>query len=92
MNNYPAEDPSAAMEKARAVKQAYQTELMSRANVVGVGIGFRHQGGVRTERIALVVMVSRKLPRSALAPEDLLPREIEGVPLDVQEVGEIKAY
>jgi hypothetical protein len=39
----------------------------------------------------LVVMVRQKLPRSQLAPDDIIPREIEDVPVDVQEVGEIKA-
>jgi hypothetical protein len=37
-------------------------------------------------------MVSQKLPPSQLYPSDLIPREIVGVPVDVQEVGEIRAY
>jgi len=41
--------------------------------------------------VALVVMVSRKVPPHELAPQDILPREIEGIPVDVQEVGELKA-
>ena len=78
-------------QKAIQVKRAHQAELMAKANVVGVGVGFRQVGGERTETVALVVMVARKLPAAQLAPKDVLPKEIEGVPVDVQEVGEIKA-
>jgi len=85
------ENPQVTFEKVKQVKAAHQHELMSKANVTGVGIGFRQQGGLRTEQLALVVMVERKLPASQLASRDLIPAEIEGVPLDVQEVGQIRA-
>jgi hypothetical protein len=41
--------------------------------------------------VALVVMVDRKLSTAQLDLEGLIPVEIDGVPVDVQEVGEIKA-
>jgi hypothetical protein len=84
-------DGQAAFHKAQAVKRAHESELMSKANVVGVGIGLLRRGGVRTDTVGLVVMVRKKLPRSQLAPGDIIPREIDDVPVDVQEVGEIKA-
>lgn len=89
--NAPGEENLSPTHKASQVKRAHQAELMAKANVVGVGVGFRQVGGQRTETVALVVMVSRKLPATQLAPQDILPREIEGVPVDVQEVGEVKA-
>ncbi len=82
----------AAYEKAQAVKRVHEDELMGKANVVGVGVGLRQRGGVRTREVALVVMVRRKVPRAQLAPADVIPTEIEGVPVDVQEVGEIVAH
>lgn len=84
-------DLEAAMEKARAVKEAFEAELMSKANVVGLGIGLLEQSGRRGPTVALVVMVRKKMPPAQLAADDLLPREIEGVPVDVREVGEIQA-
>jgi len=36
-----------------------------------------------------VVMVSHKIPPELLAPEERIPAEIDGVPVDVQEVGQI---
>lgn len=75
----------------RRVRRAYEDELMSKANVVGVGVGYRQRGGEPTGELTLVVMVNKKVPESLLAPEDVIPPTLEGVPVDVQEVGEIRA-
>jgi hypothetical protein len=79
-------------EKARSVKNTYQDWLMSRPHVVGVGIGLRKIGGEPTGDVAVVVMVDQKLPASQLNPEDIIPHELDGVPVDVQEVGKLRAY
>jgi hypothetical protein len=80
-----------AFGKAEAVKRAYESQLMSKANVVGVGTGLRQKGGELTDDVAIVVMVAKKVPRAELAPEDVIPSRIDGVPVDVQEVGELRA-
>jgi hypothetical protein len=36
-------------------------------------------------------MVRQKIPRALLAESDVLPVEIDGVPVDVVEVGDISA-
>ena len=82
----------AALEKAQAVKRAHEAELLSKPNVVGVGTGFRHRRGKKTDKVGLVVMVRQKVPRSQMAPGDLIPAQIDGVPVDVQEVGDLKAF
>lgn len=74
-------------EKARAVKDSHKDWLLSRANVVGVGLGFRQRHGQSTGDLAIVVMVSHKLPPGMLDPQDVLPLELDGIPLDVQEIG-----
>jgi hypothetical protein len=78
-----------SIDAIRAVKQAHESQLMGMANVVGVGIGFRTYQGVRTNQPALVVLVNRKIPFELLTPEERIPAEIDGVPVDVQEVGQI---
>jgi hypothetical protein len=80
-----------AYEKALAVKRVHQDTLLAKANVVGVGIGLRQQGGERGGDVALIVMVKSKVPEDELAPEDIVPEEIDGVPVEVQEVGDIRA-
>jgi hypothetical protein len=84
-------ETQSAYEKARAVKLAYEDELMTKTNVVGVGVGLRQEGGESKRTVALVVMVTHKVPKAQLAPKDIIPSEIDGVPVDVQAVGTIKA-
>lgn len=82
----------AAVKQAQAVLATHQDDLMAKANVVGVGVGFIHRGGQRTNEVGMVVMVDQKKDWSQLAEVDRIPKEIEGVPVDVQAVGEIWAY
>ena len=82
-------DQQKAIERIQAVKAAHEAELLAKANVVGVGIGFRQKGQTRTDDVVLVVMVEEKVPRSQLAPDDIIPSQIDGVPVDVQESGRI---
>ena len=84
-------DQAEIFERVKKIKEAHQDMLMGKANVVGVGIGFAQRGQQTTQEIALVVMVSQKLPREKLAPEDVIPTEIDGVPVDVQLTGLIQA-
>jgi hypothetical protein len=84
-------DEGSGYARAQEVRQAHEADLMRRANVVGVGVGLRTRDGRREREVAIVVMVRRKVPRSMLAEADLLPDQIDGVPVDVVEVGEITA-
>lgn len=79
------------IEQARQVLRRHEAELLGRANVIGVGVGLRQVGGQSTDEVAIVVLVRDKKPRTALAPEDLLPPDLQGVPVDVQEIGAIRA-
>jgi hypothetical protein len=80
-----------AIQLAMAVKARYESQLMKKANVIGVGIGYRERAGKLTDEIALVVNVTRKLPRHQLTTDDAIPSEIEGVPVDIREIGEVQA-
>lgn len=77
--------------KAQAAKDAYGSFLLGLPNVVGVGVGLRMRRGKPTGEVALVVMVSRKVPDADLAPDQLIPSELDGIPVDVLEVGHLKA-
>jgi hypothetical protein len=80
-----------SFEKVREVKQRFETELLNFENVLGVGIGLRQKGGDYTDEVALIVMVKKKMKMNELTPENLIPAELDGVTVDVQEVGEIRA-
>ncbi len=83
--------PIEAYQKAMAVKEKHEEDLLNKANVEGVGVGLRRRAGELTDEVVLVVMVTRKVPRTQLAPEDLVPPEIEGVPVDIQKIGHVRA-
>jgi len=74
-----------------AIRAKHEAQLLGYPNVVGVIDGTRMRGGKPTNEHAIVVLVSRKVPRRNLAKASLLPSELDGVPVDVVEVGVIEA-
>lgn len=85
------EDFDAALERVRDVKSAHEEDLLRKANVVGVGVGLRRRRDAQTREPAIVVSVTHKQPLSELASQDVIPRELDGVPVDVQAIGKIRA-
>jgi len=83
--------PIESYQKAMVVKEKHEEALLNKANVMGVGVGLRMRAGELTDEVVLVVMVTRKVPRTQLAPDDFVPSEIEGVPVDIQEIGHVRA-
>lgn len=68
------------------VLRKHEDALLAYPNVNAVGIGERSGHAV------IKVMVVRKLPENALQPGQILPKELEGYALDVEEIGEITAH
>ena len=75
----------------RQAKRQVEERLLHRANVVGVGVGFKYAGGVSTAELAVMVSVKEKQPLSALAAADRVPRSIDGIATDVVATGELFA-
>lgn len=74
-----------------AVRARHEDRLMRFPNVVGVSEGTRVRGGVDTGEPCLVVYVTHKVPPAELGEADVLPSELDGVPVDVRAVGRIEA-
>ncbi len=72
------------------VKERLKDSLLSKANVVGVGVGYKFRRGLRTESVCLVALVRVKRPRDQLAERDVVPSLVEGIATDVIEVGELR--
>lgn len=81
-----------ATARAMLVQTKYTEQLLRIPHVVGVAIGLRQRGGEYTGEVCLVVLVDQKLPVSELDSNDLIPSELDGVPVDVQEIGQPQAY
>jgi len=80
-----------AVQRAREVKRVHEQKLLRKVNVVAVGVGYCRRGGIQTREICIVVSVKKKIPLSELKPGEVIPTQIEGVPVDVVETGEIRA-
>ncbi len=74
------------------VQAKYSELLMTKANVIGVGIGYAQVDGELTDTPAIVALVQVKLPLSALAAEDIIPPTLDDMRVDVQETGAINAF
>lgn len=58
-----------------------------KSNVVGVGIGEKMDGNLPTGVAALKFFVRQKIAPELLSSSDLLPRSVNGLPTDVEEIG-----
>ena len=86
----PGEEAGALGGEIEAVKIRHEDELLGYPNVVGVATGIRTRNGKPSGERSLVVYVTRKVPESDLGEGDVLPREVEGVPVDVVEAGRVE--
>lgn len=67
-----------------SVLKKYEGMLMGKPNVTSVGIG------EKSGKEVIIVFVRKKVPESALQPNEIIPKELEGYLTDVQT--EIKVY
>ena len=75
-----------------SIEQIWE-KIKGKKNVVGYSKKLRRRikGGREVEEEVIRIYVSRKVPPSALDLKDLIPGEIDGVPTDIVEIGEMKA-
>lgn len=78
-------------EKLTEVQARYIDMLMAKPNVVGVALGYVRENGAPTNEMGIIVMVSQKVPQAQLTAKDLIPHELDGVRVDVQEFGTFSA-
>jgi hypothetical protein len=74
-----------------AVQARYTDQLMRKPHVVGVAVGQAQRGGKITDEPALIVLVNHKLPFDQIDDEARIPNSLEGIRVDVQEIGDLLA-
>lgn len=79
------------LDLARSMKQQNLRHLITRRNVVGVGVGYKETSDGLTDDVAVVVNVVQKVPKAQLAESDKVPRDLNGVKTDVVETGKFLA-
>lgn len=71
---------------------ANAAQLLNRANVVGVGIGYKVKGERKTNQLSVTVLVEQKVPLAALAATDIIPKYVASYPTDVIASGTFTAF
>ena len=79
------------MQVISEVLERHETQLLQKANVVGVGIGEKIQRGIPKGILSLKVYVEKKVAQTQLTKEDVVPQKLSGVESDVEEVGKVVA-
>jgi hypothetical protein len=93
---------AAKQSAARQLLQPVQTTTFSAlaastspepsTNLVGVGIGEQISGGKHTGVMAVKFLVRIKYPDNQIPDSDRLPREVNGHPVDVEQVGTFRRF
>lgn len=73
------------MDVKTAMRQ-HEDELRRLPNVNGIATSKDDSGND-----VIVVFVEQKLPEDSLQPEQIIPKSIEGYPVDVRELGVVSA-
>lgn len=81
---------SSFYEKVKNIKNKHEPLLMAKEGVIGCSVGYKEVDGKKTNRLAIICMVEKKRPRELLRKDEMLPKTIENVPIDVVEVGKIE--
>ncbi len=84
---------SCAISYINKLKKQNQNFLLKLPNVIGIGIGWRHNKrlGFDKKEICIVVNVNKKVPEAQLLSNQLIPKWINDVKTDVLETFEIVA-
>jgi len=80
------------MSTIQTVRSRFEAELLKKANVTSVGIGYKIQNGVRLDEKSITVGVAKKQPVAMLDQKDVIPSAIDGIKTDVVETGTIRAF
>ena len=83
---YPTTASSDPMSRIREVKAKYEANLLSKPNVVAVGIGMPMQDGRPVGAPGIVVSVTHRVDAQELSEADLVPQQLEEVPVWVEEI------
>jgi hypothetical protein len=73
--------------RANAVLDKHRDLLMAKAHVQGVAIGWIQDDDDDEGHIGIVVMVDQKVPKRLLQPHDVVPEKLDGVTVEVREMG-----
>ncbi|MGQ3480138.1 hypothetical protein [Paenibacillus sp. TY11] len=74
-------------EELKKIKEKHEDDLLSKANVIGVDIGYKYIKGKKTNEIVIRTFVEKK---EDVSEKDLVPKKIDGITTDVIETSKIE--
>lgn len=74
-----------------AAIEKYQNTIMKLDNVTAIGIGDKKSEKKSLNRLCIKVFVSRKVPKSELSADQVIPESLDGFETDVEEMETLKA-
>lgn len=81
------------MEDVIKAKESIEDQYLNLKTVNGVGVGQKWVNGTPTDTAAILIFVQKKSSQSNLmskfSASELIPKEIDGIPTDVIEVGDL---
>lgn len=79
------------LETVRTLLAEVRQDLLKKANVVAVGVGYKITEGKQIDELALMCSVDTKKAAQFLTAKDVIPARIQDVPTDVYPTGLIRA-
>lgn len=79
------------IDSAREILKSTCKQLLSRANVVATGIGYKVTAGQKSPTLSIICSVTEKPPASRLAERDKVPPSMDGIPTDIALTGPLRA-
>ena len=76
---------------AREVLKTTCKKLLSHANVVATGIGYKVSAGQKTSTLSIICSVTQKPPVTRLSERDKVPASMDGIPTDIVLTGPLWA-
>ena len=73
------------MARAQAVLALVRDEWLQRPGVTAVDLGFKWSHGQMTGELAIRIHIEKKKPLAELSEEELFPREVDGIAVDIIE-------
>lgn len=75
----------------RKLLKQHSNKLLSQANVVATGLGYKVSNNTRSDTPCIICSVDKKVSMADLSSKDLIPKVINDIPTDVVETGKIRA-
>jgi len=79
--------PVEAARRAQSLRAGKRFAPTVQGNVIGFGVGERVTAGERTGELAVKVFVAKKYPKSKVPRAEMIPKTVDGLPVDVEGVG-----